>query len=97
MQKVVVPVLVSIGVLVCTSASAQSRSHPYPSYNPPAYYYGTGSNPRATYVAPTVRRDGTFVRGHARSRPNGTQLDNWSTRGNVNPYTGRKGTRKAYR
>jgi hypothetical protein len=40
-----------------------------------------------------VRRDGTFVAPHRRSVPNGTTRDNWSTKGNVNPYTGKKGSR----
>lgn len=38
------------------------------------------------------RKDGTYVAPHRRSAPNGTKLDNWSTRGNVNPYTGKVGT-----
>lgn len=45
-----------------------------------------------TYVAPHVRSDGTFVQGHVRSAPNSTSSDNFSTRGNVNPYTGQAGT-----
>ena len=30
---------------------------------------------------------------HVRSSPNGTASDNWSTKGNVNPYTGKVGTK----
>lgn len=37
------------------------------------------------------RSDGTYVQGYHRSSPNGTQYDNYSTKGNVNPYTGEKG------
>lgn len=43
------------------------------------------------YVSPYLRGDGTHVRGHYRSDPNETKLDNWSTKGNVNPYTGKPG------
>ena len=39
------------------------------------------------------RKDGTYVRPHVRSSPNGTKADNWSTKGNVNPYTGEPGRR----
>ncbi len=39
------------------------------------------------------RKDGTYVRPHMRSSPNSTTLDNYSTRGNINPYTGQPGTR----
>lgn len=47
-----------------------------------------------TYVKPHVRKDGTYVEGHVRSAPNNTQLDNYGTRGNVNPYTGQQGTQQ---
>lgn len=39
------------------------------------------------------RSDGTYVAPHYRSNPNNTTRDNWSVRPNVNPYTGRVGTR----
>ena len=51
-----------------------------------------GAATAQTYVAPHVRSDGTFVQGHVRSAPNGTTTDNYSTRGNTNPYTGKAGT-----
>ena len=47
-----------------------------------------------TYVNGYTRSDGTYVQGHYRSSPNSTQRDNYSTYGNVNPYTGRTGTQK---
>ena len=49
-----------------------------------------------TYVAPHVTRDGTYVEGHHRSAPNSTRMDNYSTQGNVNPYTGHVGTINPY-
>jgi hypothetical protein len=36
----------------------------------------------------------TNVKAHARTAPNKTKKDNWSTIGNVNPYTGKKGTKR---
>lgn len=44
-----------------------------------------------TYVNPYVRKDGTYVEGHWRTAPNDTRMDNYSTQGNTNPYTGQKG------
>lgn len=38
------------------------------------------------------RSNGTYVQPHVRSSPNNTTADNWSTKGNVNPYTGKEGT-----
>ncbi len=37
------------------------------------------------------RKDGTYVRPHYRTAPNSTNRDNFSTRGNTNPYTGKRG------
>lgn len=57
------------------------------------YGYGTGSNSRSTYVQPRFNSNGTYTSGHQRTAPNNTQYDNYGTRGNYNPYTGRTGTR----
>lgn len=56
----------------------------------PALAQGTHS------VRGYVRRDGTYVAPHVQTNPNNTRLDNWSTRGNVNPYTGVAGTKDPY-
>ncbi len=37
------------------------------------------------------RKDGTFSPGCFRAKANGTILDNWSTAGNQNPFTGKPG------
>lgn len=47
---------------------------------------------RDTYVKPYINKNGEYVEGHYRSAPNSTKLDNYSTDGNYNPYTGKKGT-----
>lgn len=48
------------------------------------------------YVPPGIRSDGTFRDGHFRTAPNGTRLDNYSTRGNTNPFTGQRGSQPAF-
>ncbi|MDO8368094.1 MAG: hypothetical protein Q7T20_14930 [Saprospiraceae bacterium] len=48
-------------------------------------------NPNSHYVAPHVRSDGTYVKGHHRTNPNSTNRDNYSTLGNVNSWTGQPG------
>jgi len=40
------------------------------------------------------RSNGTYVQPHYRSNPDGNVYNNWSTYPNVNPYTGRTGTRR---
>lgn len=51
---------------------------------------------QSTSVRPHIRKDGTFVQGHRRTNPNSSIYDNWSTRPNINPYTGRTGTVDPY-
>lgn len=46
-----------------------------------------------TYVNGYTRKDGTYVKPHYRSKSDGNVYNNWSTKGNVNPYTGKAGTR----
>ncbi len=43
------------------------------------------------------RSNGTYVQPHYRSSPNSSRFDNYSARGNYNPYTGKKGYSKPYK
>jgi len=43
-----------------------------------------------------VRADGVYVPPSMTTKPNETKLDNYSTRGNVNPMTGKAGTVDPY-
>ena len=46
-----------------------------------------------SYVNGYTKRDGTYVQGYTRSSPDSTNWNNYSTQGNVNPYTGYEGTK----
>jgi hypothetical protein len=46
------------------------------------------------YVRSHVRSNGSYVPGHYQTNPDGNFHNNWSTRGNVNPFTGDFGTRR---
>jgi len=48
------------------------------------------------YVNGYTRQNGTYVAPHYRSSPDSSTMNNWSTQGNVNPYTGAVGTRNPY-
>lgn len=37
------------------------------------------------------RNTGSYVMPYYRTSPNRTKWDNWSTKGNINPFTGKKG------
>jgi len=46
------------------------------------------------HVKEYKKKNGTVVQAHDRTAPNKTQKDNWSTKGNANPETGKAGTKK---
>jgi hypothetical protein len=49
------------------------------------------------YVNPHTKANGTYVQGHYQTNPNATKMDNYSTQGNTNPYTGQAGTVDPYK
>jgi len=51
------------------------------------------SSALAVHVKGYTKKNGTYVAPHERSAPNHTKNDNYSTKGNVNPYTGKEGTK----
>lgn len=55
----------------------------------------TGTNTETKYQSGYVKTDGTYVQPHMKTKRNKTNKDNFSTEGNVNPYTGKAGTRAA--
>ena len=52
-----------------------------------------GSHSGHVGVRGHARSSSTRVTPHHRSQPNRTQRDNWSARGNVNPDTGKRGSK----
>lgn len=42
------------------------------------------------------RKDGTYVQPHYQTAPDQTRMNNYSTQGNTNPYTGQAGTVNPY-
>jgi hypothetical protein len=47
----------------------------------------------AVRVRSYIRSNGIYVAPHYRSNSDNTKYNNWSTKGNYNPYTGKKGTK----
>ena len=54
---------------------------------------GGGSHGGRVSVRGYTTTSGKYVSPHRRTAPNHTKGDNWSTRGNVNPDTGKAGTK----
>lgn len=104
MKKVLLAVLCVVGVWATSDAqyygsrqkkqkdvytyeyNAYSQSSPF-TESPSSYNYNS------VYQNGYTRKDGTYVNGHYKTRSNNTNWDNYSTQGNVNPYTGEFGTR----
>lgn len=42
------------------------------------------------------KKSGKYVQPYYKTSPNKTKMDNYSTKGNVNPYTGKKGSEDPY-
>jgi hypothetical protein len=48
---------------------------------------------RPARVKGHVTKTGRYVAPHVRTAPDSSKQNNWSTKGNVNPYTGKRGTK----
>ena len=62
-----------------------------------ALAFGVSELEAQTWVNGYTKSNGTTVQGHYRSNSDGVFSNNWSTKGNTNPYTGKKGTRTLLR
>jgi hypothetical protein len=73
--------------------SSSSSSHSSSSYSSPHSSSKSSSSGGSVHVQGHMTKNGTYVPSHERSKPDGDFSNNWSTKGNVNPYTGKPGTR----
>jgi hypothetical protein len=51
----------------------------------------TQSKANSEKVHSYTKKNGTNLESYHRSKANGTEKDNYSSKGNTNPYTGKKG------
>ena len=63
------------------------------SYNAPPSRTVNSTNLNTINVNGYYRNSGTYVESHVRTVPNNTNWDNFSTKGNSNPFTGSTGYR----
>ena len=56
--------------------------------------YGTGSSGSSHSIAGHTTKNGTYVAPSHATNPNNTKRDNYSQKGNMNPYTGKEGTKQ---
>lgn len=57
-------------------------------------FFGSISFAKDVYVKGYTKKDGTYIQPHYRTSPNSTKADNYSTKGNYNPYTGKEGNKE---
>ncbi len=89
-MKIKTLVVVILSALFIFSNSALARGHG-------GYHRGAASTYHQSNVKGYYRSNGTYVRGHYRSRRDNNPYNNWSTRGNINPHTGDEGTHYPHR
>jgi hypothetical protein len=65
----------------------------YPTYSVPKTKQPRNYNNNGGYILKNgyIKSNGTYVEPHYQTAPNNTKLDNFSTEGNVNPFTGKEG------
>ena len=85
-------VLLTASLAVFACAATAQHYKPYKPYKAPK---------ASSYAAPVshkgyVKKDGTYVQPHYQSAPDNTKTNNWSSTPNVNPYTGKAGTKDPY-
>jgi hypothetical protein len=54
---------------------------------------GHSSSGGSHSISGYTRSNGTYVAPSHGTNPNSSKSDNWTTKGNVNPYTGQAGTK----
>ena len=95
--------LIAFSILISLSAFAQYGSYPaprptrssnsnsYPTYTQPSPAYNT--SPDVQYNSGYTKQNGTVVDPYYSTKSDNTNVNNFNTQGNTNPYTNQQGTR----
>jgi len=75
--------------------STSQGSHASHASRSPSGTAGTGSSSSSHAVRGYTTQRGTYVAPHRQTTPDHTQRNNYATKGNVNPSTGKTGTKYA--
>jgi hypothetical protein len=105
MKKIII-FLALVIIFITSLVEARSKSssgYSAKSYSSKSYSVKKGYVQRPVYTKPSPTKPvyvkgyhtnkGKWVEGHYKTVPNKTVRDNWDTRPNVNPYTGKPGTK----
>lgn len=58
--------------------------------------HSSGHSSSPVHVSGHTTKTGAYVPAHYRTAPDHSKANNWSTKRNVNPYTGQAGTKDPY-
>lgn len=90
--------LLSLPTIGHARGGASGGSHSISSHAtglPASGSYGTGSSSSSHSVSGYTTKTGKVVAPAHATNPNTTQKDNYTAKGNINPYTGKVGTKPA--
>ncbi|PVZ52204.1 hypothetical protein C9422_31525 [Pseudomonas sp. B1(2018)] len=90
MKKALVLAVMAAVVLLSGNAFARGNSYGGNSSYKSSYSYGNRSDHT---ISGYTRSNGTYVRPSHATNPDSTKNNNYSTKGNLNPYTGKYGTK----
>jgi hypothetical protein len=94
-------VILSLGLILATTATARGGGHSSSSHSgshssthssTKSIGYGS-TNSSTESVHGYTTKNGTYVAPYHRTTADHTKNNNFSTKGNLNPYTGKKGTK----
>ncbi|MDO6406461.1 hypothetical protein [Pantoea phytobeneficialis] len=91
--------LIITALMLAAAGAAHARGYSYHIPSTGSYHssasghYGTGSSAWHDHVSSYTRSNGNHVSSYMRTHKDNTQYDNFSAKGNYNPYTGKRGTK----
>lgn len=86
--------VVTSSLVVFTVTPKQADARTYRSTRSYRSSYSRPSYTRIIHVRGYTKKNGTYVKPYYRTKSNKTRLDNWSHKGNTNPFTGKQGYKK---
>jgi hypothetical protein len=92
-MKIYMLVLVIVAAAMASSSNAYAGKSGSGSSRSASSGAGTGAASSSKGVSGYVKKDGNYVAPHQRSTRDSTTDNNWTTKPNTNPYTGKEGSK----
>lgn len=92
-MKKLIFLTLTLSLTLSAFAKGGSHSHSAGATRQEKEATGTGGKTEREHVDGYTKKDGTYVAAHDRSTKDDTKDNNWSTKGNTNPDTGKDGTK----